>query len=580
MSSVNMIWILLCGAMVIFMQAGFAMLETGFTRAKNAGNIVMKNIMDICIGAPLFIIIGFGVMYGGGNGIIGKLDLMLRKDYSSILPEGVSLYAFIFFQLAFCATAATIVSGAMAERTKFSAYCIYSAVISAVVFPIIGHWIWGDGWLRQMGFHDFAGGTVVHTVGGISALMGAWLLGPRIGKYTKSGTSRAIPGHNITLGALGVFILWFGWYGFNGGSTLSVEGDKIELIGNIFLNTTIAATVSAVSAMVTSKIKYEKTDVSMSVNGLLAGLVAITAGCDKVNILGALVIGGVTGVVLVNTIDIIDKKLKVDDPVGAISAHGVSGILGTVMVGMIATDRGLFYTGNAKFFLIQLLGSFSVIVVTAIIMFIVFKLIDLTVGLRVDTVVEIEGIDSHEHGLKSAYGDFLINDYLDKAEREEIEKLVLEISKDNQNAGVLSDTIEALADEAVPVEKISGMNDGNPMLSKVEIIIRQSKFEVLKEAMNKIGVTGMTVTQVLGCGVQKGMSEYYRGARIDMQLLPKIKVEIVVAKVPISLVIETARKVLYTGHIGDGKIFVYDIKDAVKIRTGAKGYDAMQGLQD
>lgn len=579
MFSVNTIWILLCGAMVIFMQAGFAMLETGFTRSKNAGNIVMKNIMDICIGAPLFIIFGFGLMHGNGNGIIGKLDLMLQGDYSSILPEGVSLYAYIFFQLAFCATAATIVSGAMAERTKFSAYCVYSAVISTLVFPVIGHWIWGNGWLSQMGFHDFAGGTVVHTVGGMSALVGAWLLGPRIGKYTKNGESKAIPGHNITLGALGVLILWFGWYGFNGGSALFMEGDKVELAGKIFLNTTMAATVSAVTAMITSKLKYKKTDVSMSVNGLLAGLVAITAGCDKVNILGAVTIGAFAGIILVNAIDIIDKKLKVDDPVGAIAAHGVSGIFGTCMVGLLATDKGLFYTGNSEFFGVQCLGSVSVAAVTAIVMFIVFRLIDITVGLRVDAVVEIEGIDSHEHGLKSAYGDFLIHNYLGEAERRELEKLTLEMAE-NKMSNEPADSAEVSVDEAIPIEKLPETGSGNPVLSKVEIIIRQSKFEVLKEAMNQIGITGMTVTQVLGCGVQKGMSEYYRGSRVDMQLLPKIKVEIVVAKVPVDLVIETARKVLYTGHIGDGKIFVYDIRNAVKIRTGAKGYDAMQGLQD
>lgn len=566
---ITTIWMVLCGAMVLFMQAGFAMLETGFARAKNAGNIVMKNIMDLCIASPLFICIGYGLMYGKGNGFIGKLDLTLAGEYTSVLPEGVGLYGFVFFGLAFCATAATIVSGAMAERTRFSAYCIYSAVISVLVFPIVGHWIWGGGWLSEVGFHDFAGGTVVHMVGGVSAFVGAWILGPRIGKYSKKGKSKAIPGHNITLAALGVFILWFGWYGFNGGSVLTSGNTNYEKLGGIFLNTAMCPAVAAFFAMLTSRVKYKKADISMTINGILSGLVAITAGCDCISPFGAIVVGAVTGVILVHAIGFIDKVLKVDDPVGAIAAHGVCGMLGTWMCGLLSVEKGLFYTGKPEFFLVQVLGSFAVGVFVFAVMWIAFKLIDLTVGLRVEPEVEREGLDVHEHGLKSAYGDFLTNEYVDVLED-------VQIAKISEAIGNIS------VEKAVPVT-YSGQGaapEGKNCLTKVEIIVKESKFELLKEAMNQIGVTGMTVTKVLGCGMQKGVDAHYRGSEVAIHLLPKIKVEIVLAKVPVKTVVETARKVLYTGHIGDGKIFVYDVRDAIKIRTGAVGYDAMQGLQD
>lgn len=558
MSLINMIWILFCGTLILFMQAGFAMLETGFTRRKNAGNIALKNLMDICIAAPLFICVGFGIMFGKKNGIVGKLDIFLAKDYSAFLPEGVPLLVWVFFEMAFCATAATIVSGAMAERTRFAAYCFYSAILSTIVFPVVGHWIWGGGFLAEMGFHDFAGGTVVHTVGGVTAFAGAKILGPRIGKYSKSGKSRGIPGHNITLSVLGVMILWFGWYGFNGGSILSGRSGSFELAGRVFINTTIAATLSAVCAMIISKLKYKKADVGITVNGMLAGLVAITAGCDKVSTLGAVIIGIVAGVVLVYSVEFIDKKIKVDDPVGAVSAHGVSGIAGTWMTGLLAVDDGLFYTGKVDFFCLQMLGSLIVIVSVGIFMFIVFKILDATVGLRVDPEVEIEGLDKHEHGLEMVYEDFAADE------------MGMETADE---AGVPFVPVE----EAVPVENYHLENNS---LYKVEIIVKRERFLKLKEAMNQIGVTGMTVMQVLGCGMQKGVGEYYRGTPVEMQLLPKLKVEIVLAKVPVEQVVQTARKVLYTGHIGDGKIFIYDVVDAVKIRTGAVGYDAMQGLQD
>lgn len=563
MSSISTMWMLLCGALVLFMQAGFAMLETGFTRAKNAGNIVMKNVIDICIGAPVFWMIGFGIMYGDGNPFIGSLDLFIRDTYSAVLPEGISLYAFVFYQIAFCATAATIVSGAMAERTKFMAYCIYSIVISMLIYPIIGHWIWGNGWLKAMGFHDFAGGTVVHTLGGMSALAGAKILGPRIGKYGKDGKSRALPGHNVTLGALGILILWFGWYGFNGGSTLCMEGEDIVTnAGKIFLNTTLAATTSAVAAMLTSKIKYKKPDVSMTLNGVLAGLVAITAGCDLVTPAGAFLTGLLAGIVVVNAIELVDRVFKVDDPVGAVGVHGFCGILGTLLTGLLASDRGLFYCGKADFFLTQLLGSAAVVVFTLVCMTVVFWCIKATVGLRVSEKEEVEGLDRNEHGLISAYGDFVTSDYRE----------LLAAGSDSEAVSV---------DSAVPVLPAGNMFSASESgLTKVEILMKQSKFDALKEAMNAIGVTGMTVSQVAGCGMQKGQTEYYRGSRVEVKMLPKIKVEIVLAKVPVQTVVDTARKVLYTGHIGDGKIFIYDVRNVVKIRTGEVDYEAMQGTTE
>lgn len=568
MSAVNTIWVLLGAAMVFFMQAGFAMVETGFTRAKNSGNIIMKNMMDFCIGTPLFWFIGFGIMFGSQEQFFGGFDFFLRGEYTAVLPAGVSKWTFVIFQTVFCATAATIVSGAMAERTKFSSYCIYSAVISMVVYPISGHWVWGGGWLAQMGFHDFAGSTAVHMVGGIAAAVGAAILGPRIGKYGKDGKARAIPGHNIAIGALGVFILWFCWFGFNGGSTVSMEGDAMETAGLIFMNTNLAAALAGCTTMFYTWFKYKKPDVSMTLNGALGGLVAITAGCDAVTPAGAAIIGIVASIVMVEMIEFIDKKLKIDDPVGAIGVHGVCGAFGTIMVGLFATEGGLFYGGGFNYLVIQLIGVASVAVWVFITMNIVFRLIRKTVGLRVTAREEIEGLDSTEHGLASAYADFLPVVPADSL-----------APKVDSVLGVSPAVKDVPVEEAIPIKaKLS--ENGFSELTKIDIIFKQSKFEALKEAMNGIGITGMTVTQVLGCGIQKGASEYYRGAPVDMTLLPKVKVEIVVAKVPVDEVVETAKKVLYTGHIGDGKIFIYDVRDSVKIRTGETGYDAMQGDQD
>lgn len=559
-SSVNTIWILVAAALVFLMQAGFAMVETGFTRAKNAGNIIMKNLMDYCLGAPIYWLLGFGLMFAGSGPFIGGFDPMVKGDYSSILPDGVPLWVYLIFQTVFCATAATIVSGAMAERTKFSAYCLYSMIISAVIYPVSGHWIWGGGWLAELGFHDFAGSTAVHMVGGISALIGAKLLGPRIGKYDSNGKPKAIPGHSLTLGALGVFILWFCWFGFNGGSTVSATGDDVLIsMGSIFVTTNLAAATAAVATMCLTWIRYKKPDVSMTLNGSLAGLVAITAGCDLVSPLGAAIIGIIAGIVIVFAVEFFDKVAKIDDPVGAISVHGVCGALGTILVGFFAVDGGLLYGGGVNLLLVQLAGVLAVAAWVTITMIIVFTIIKYTVGLRVSKEVEIDGLDIHEHGLVSAYADFM------------------PVTEVPAYASVGS-VVAASNEETIPVTHIKVQKEGKTehKFTKVEIITRQSKFEALKAAMNAIDVTGMTVTHVLGCGMQKGSTEYYRGVPMEMNLLPKVKVEIVVSKVPVDLVIQEARKALYTGNIGDGKIFVYDVENVVKIRTGETGYDALQ----
>jgi len=563
-SSVDTIWVLLGAALVFFMQAGFAMVEAGFTRAKNAGNIVMKNLMDFSLGTPIYWLIGFGLMFGGTGGFIGWFDPTIQADYS-FLGLTFPLPVFIIFQTVFCATAATIVSGAMAERTKFASYCVYSILISAVVYPISGHWIWGGGWLSQLGFHDFAGSTAVHMVGGVASLVGAKILGPRIGKYDKNGKPKAILGHSLTLGALGVFILWFCWFGFNGGSTISATGDDTLIsMGSIFVNTNLAAAVGAVVAMCITWIRYKKPDVSMTLNGALAGLVAITAGCDAVSAVGAAIIGIVAGFAIVFGIEFVDKILKIDDPVGAIGVHGICGAAGTLLTGLLSLEEGLFYGHGFRFFGVQLLGVIAVIAWVGITMTIIFNVIKKTMGLRVSREEEINGLDIEEHGLASSYADFM------------------PMNVDGISAHDKTDTMDKSApmEKAVTVQRTTDDSISKPhKMSKIVIVFKQSKFEELKEAMNKIGITGITVTQVLGCGMQKGASEYYRGVPVDIALLPKIKVEFVVCKVPVETVIETAKKVLYTGHIGDGKIFVYEVEKVVKVRTGEEDYEALQDIE-
>ena len=568
-SSVNTIWVLFGTALVFFMQAGFSLCEAGFIRAKNTGNILMKNLMDFCIGTPAFWLVGFRLMFGKGSGIIGSFDPLIRGEYSQALPSGVPLWAFAIFQTVFCATSATIVSGAMAERTKFSAYCIYSAAISLLIYPVSGHWIWGGGWLSQMGFHDFAGSTAVHMVGGICAMIGAKILGPRIGKYDKNGKPQAILGHNLTFAALGVFILWFCWFGFNGASTVGMDSDAlIETAGRVFFNTNLAAAVACCAALIFTWIRYKKPDVSMTYNAALAGLVGITAGCDAVDAVGAAVIGVVCGILIVLAIEFFDKIAKIDDPVGAVSVHCVCGAAGTVLTGLFATgettEAGLFYGGGAHFLGIQVLCVLAVAAYVAVVITIVFLAIKHTIGLRVKPEEELAGLDVSEHGLFTAYAGFSM---LPDTIAEDV---------DTNTVFAMGDVPEA---EAVPVKTVPAFEEGTPKFTKVEIVCKESKLEALKAAMMNLGITGMTVSHVLGCGVQKGKPEYYRGVQIEANLLPKIQVEIVVSKVPVRSVIETAKKVLYTGHIGDGKIFVYDVENVVKIRTGEEGFDALQDVE-
>ena len=567
-SAVNTIWVLFGAAMVFFMQAGFSMCEAGFTRAKNTGNILMKNLMDFCIGTPAFWLVGFGLMFGAGSGVIGTFDPLIGGDYSHILPAGVPLWAFVIFQTVFCATSATIVSGAMAERTKFSAYCIYSAAISLLIYPVSGHWIWGGGWIAQMGFHDFAGSTAVHMVGGVCALIGAKILGPRIGKYDKNGKPQAILGHNLSFAALGVFILWFCWFGFNGASTVGMDSDALmDTAGRVFFNTNMAAAVACCTTLLFTWIRYKKPDVSMTYNAALAGLVGITAGCDAVSPVGAAVIGIICGILIVLAVEFFDKIAQIDDPVGAVSVHCVCGATGTILTGLFATgvttEAGLFYGGGVHLLAVQAAGVVSVAVYVAVVITIVFLAIKYTIGLRADAEDEIAGLDVSEHGLLTAYAGFAMQPDI-AAEGEAVPAAV---------------TGDVPAAEAIPVKKVPSFEEGTPKFTKIEIVCRESKFEALKNAMMKLGITGMTVSHVLGCGAQKGKPEYYRGVQVEASLLPKVQVEIVVSAVPVRKVIETAKKVLYTGHIGDGKIFVYDVENVVKVRTGEEGFDALQDVE-
>lgn len=568
-SPVNTIWVLIGAALVFFMQAGFSLCEAGFTRAKNTGNILMKNLMDFCIGTPAFWLIGFGLMFGNGSAIMGTFDPFITGDYSHILPTGVPLWAFVIFQTVFCATSATIVSGAMAERTKFSAYCIYSTAISLLIYPISGHWIWGGGWLSQMGFHDFAGSTAVHMVGGICALIGAKILGPRIGKYGKDGKPRAILGHNLTFAALGVFILWFCWFGFNGASTVGMDSDALlETAGRVFFNTNMAAAVACCTTLIFTWLRYKKPDVSMTYNAALAGLVGVTAGCDAVSPVGAAGIGIVCGILVVLSVEFFDKVAKVDDPVGAVSVHCVCGAAGTILTGFFATgvttEAGLFYGGGTHFLGVQIIGVVSVAIYVTVIITLVFWVIKYTIGLRADAEDEIAGLDVSEHGLLTAYAGFAM---LPDIATTDDEDTPVRVTGDIPSA------------EAIPVKKVPSFEEGTPKFTKIEIICKESRFEALKSAMMNLGITGMTVSHVLGCGVQKGRPEYYRGIQVEANLLPKVQVDVVVSAVPVRKVIETVKKVLYTGHIGDGKIFVYDVENIVKVRTGEEGFDALQDIE-
>lgn len=566
------VWFLIGAALVFWMQAGFAMVEAGFTRAKNTGNILMKNLMDFCIGTVVFILIGFGLLLGEDMfGFIGKPGFDIFTNYAEFD------WSNFVFNLVFCATTATIVSGAMAERTKFLSYCIYSGVISAVIYPIEAHWIWGGGWLSQLGFHDFAGSCAIHMVGGISALIGAALLGPRIGKFVKNESGKivkvnAFPGHNLPIGCLGVFILWLGWYGFNGAAATSVDQ-----LGSIFLTTTVAPALATVSCMVFTWVKYGKPDVSMCLNASLAGLVGVTAPCDVTDVVGASVIGIVSGVLVVFGVWFLDNVIHVDDPVGAVAVHCLNGIWGTIAVGLFATTsapgndtlNGLFYGGGFDLLIKQLIGLVSVAAWTTVTITIAFLIIKATVGLRVTEEEEIIGLDATEHGLPSAYAGFSIMDISNTMTMDINENTDLGVADyDSASAVQKNAAVKVVQQTAVDSEAVTGMY-------KVVIIAKLSRYEKVKKAMNELGVTGMTVTQVMGCGIQKGAGEKYRGVEMDATLLPKVKLEVVVSKIPVENVIEAAKKALYTGHIGDGKIFVYNVAKVVKIRTGEEDMAAL-----
>ena len=573
------VWFLIGAALVFWMQAGFAMVESGFARAKNAGNILMKNLMDFCIGCCVFILIGFGLLLGEDLcGFIGKPGFDIITSYQNFD------WSKFVFNLVFCATTATIVSGAMAERTKFLSYCVYSGIISALVYPIEAHWIWGGGWLAQMGFHDFAGSCAIHMVGGISALIGAKMVGPRIGKFEKDEKGNitkvnAFPGHNIVIGALGVFILWFGWYGFNGAACTSTEQ-----LASVFLTTTVAPSVATVVCMIFTWVKYGKPDVSMCLNASLAGLVAITAPCDVTDAFGAVIIGAVAGLLVVFGVWLLDFKLHIDDPVGAVAVHMMNGIWGTIATGLFATTTapgndsvvGLFYGGGFHQLGLQLLGFGAVAAWTIVMMLIVFAIIKAIFGLRVTEEEELEGLDSTEHGLASAYSGFSIVDM----------SSAMMVENENTSLGVseYDNASEAQKKASVPVvDAAKEMREAGVVpstgINKVVIITKLSRYDKIKKALNALGVTGITVTQVSGCGIQKGTGEKYRGVEMDVTLLPKIKLEVVVSKIPVESVIETAKKTLYTGKIGDGKIFVYPVSKVVKIRTGEEDYDALQDVE-
>ncbi len=574
-AGIDTVWILVGAALVFFMQAGFAIVEAGLTRAKNTGNILMKNLMDFCLGTIVFWVLGYGLMHGNDiAGIIGVPTLgFITGEYDML---------HLIFQTVFCATAATIVSGAMAERTKFSCYCIYSIVISLIVYPVSGHWIWGGGWLADLGFHDFAGSAAVHLVGGVSALIGAAILGPRIGKYGKDGKPRAIPGHNLTFAALGVFILWFCWFGFNGSSTYGVIG-QTSTMATVFVTTNMAPAVAATACLIITWIRYKKPDVSMCLNGALAGLVAITASCDVVSPLGAFLIGIIAGFVVVFGVEFLDKVAKIDDPVGAIAVHCFCGASGTILTGIFNINDGIWgaIAGNCSwaaafgYLGVQILGVVAVVAWVGATMLLTFFLLKKFMGLRVSAKEEIGGLDLYEHNLVSAYAGF---DFVDHTADEYIAENAVYEDSFSDSSTVTS--VPAAAKVPAATKSVETRTYDKPKLTKVVIVLNRNKFEALKAAMNGIGVTGMTVSEVMGCGVQKGYTAMYRGTKYEMNLLPKYKVEIVVSAVPVEKVISAAEAALHTGNIGDGKIFVYDVENVVKIRTGEQGFDALQDNEE
>ncbi len=569
-SLIDTLWVFLAAILVFFMNLGFASVEAGFARSKNTVNILSKNFIVFAVSSLGFLLLGWGIMFGGDNPFMGTENLFILGNqdlsaYDSTLTSTVPFWGKFFFQLVFCGTAATIVSGAVAERVKYVSFIIFSFVLTLVIYPIVGHWVWGGGWLADLGFKDFAGDAVVHSLGGWAALSGAMLLGPRIGKYGKDGKPRAIPGHSMSLAVIGLFVLWLGWFGFNPGSTMSFQNTNDVV--HILMTTNTSAIAAVLTATITSWIVMKKPDLGMTINGCLAGLVAITGSCAYVTIEVSLLIGAIAGVLVVFLVRFFDNR-KIDDPVGATSVHLGCGIFGTLCVGIFAkegvtslsTTNGLLYGGGLEPLGIQLLGTVVigafVFATTGIVWFILKK----TVGIRVSREEEIQGLDIGEHG-NLAYPDFAI--------------VAEGIENDGTAAAIPAAPIESAVslEEAIPVEhhETKGVK-----ITKVTILTNQSKFAQLQEALDKLGVTGITVTNVFGYGIQKGHTLYFRGAPVSSRLLPKVKIDIVICKIPVETLIKTVQETLYTGNVGDGKVFIYDVEDVIKIRTGERGYDALQ----
>ena len=569
---IDTLWVFLSAILVFFMNLGFACVEAGLARSKNTVNILSKNFIVFAVSSLGFLLLGWGLMFGGDNPLIGAQNVWILggadlSAYDNTLTANVPFWGKFFFQLVFCGTAATIVSGAVAERVKYISFILFSFVLTLFIYPVVGHWIWGGGWLSDLGFMDFAGDTAVHSVGGWAALAGALILGPRIGKYDKSGKPRAIPGHNMSLAVIGLFVLWLGWFGFNPGSTMSFQNPSDVM--HILMTTNTSAIAAVLTSTVAAWIFIGKPDLGMTINGCLAGLVAVTGGCAYFSIEVSLLIGAIAGVLVVFAVMFFDR-IGIDDPVGATSVHLGCGVFGTLCVGLFAkegvttlsTANGLFYGGGFRLLGTQLLGIVAVGAFVFASSSLVWLILKKTVGIRVTAEEELAGLDIGEHG-NHAYPDFA--------------PAIESLDYGFESAAAVTGDVPVA--EAVPVRKMPAAEEGAPKFTKVEILCRESRFEALKTAMMEIGITGMTVSHVLGCGLQKGRPEYYRGVPVEANLLPKVQVDIVVSKIPVRTVIETAKKVLYTGHIGDGKIFVYDVENVVKVRTGEEGYDALQDVE-
>ena len=572
-SVTDTLWVFLAAILVFFMNLGFAAVEAGFARAKNTVNILSKNFIVFAVSSLGFLLLGWGLMFGGDAPFVGTEHLFLlgQSDlsfYDDTLTSSVPFWGKFFFQLVFCGTAATIVSGAVAERIKYIAFILFSFVLTLVIYPIVGHWIWGGGWLSQLGFLDFAGDSAVHSVGGWAALSGALILGPRIGKYGKDGKPRAIPGHSMSLAVIGLFVLWLGWFGFNPGSTMSFENPSDVM--HILMTTNTSTIAAVLTSTITAWVFLGKPDLGMTINGCLAGLVGITGGCAYFTVEVSLLVGAVAGALVVFLVVFFDR-IHIDDPVGATSVHLGCGVFGTLCVGLFAkegvtslsTANGLFYGGGLSLLGVELLGIAAIGVFVFAASSLVWLALKHTIGIRVSKEEELAGLDIGEHG-NMAYPDFVPPASIGEFTAEEH-------TRRSAAPAVNVDQAVSVVHRAVPT------GSGRPKMTKVSIITNQSRFAQLQDALERLGVTGMTVTNVFGYGVQKGhATTYYRGAPVEARLLPKVKIDVVISRIPIQTLVDTAKEALYTGKVGDGKIFIYDVEQVVKVRTGQTGYDALQ----